>query len=380
MSVYIIDKRKCTGCGACANICPKKCIELEEDECGFEYPHVFRAACVNCGLCENVCPLMKDEEQFPNEILSVYAGWNKDEEVRMASTSGGIFSALANCILEEGGCVAGAEYFSPDRIRHTIISQKCDVSRLRQSKYAQSQTGWIYQDVKQALKRGKVLFCGTPCQVSGLLSYLGGKTENLYTMDFICRGVNSPRAYREWLKEIEKEYGKKVEKVWFKYKEDGWKKSPKCTRIEFGNGDYIVLKGEENAFMTGYLGPNLFIRPSCGDCIFKGIKRVSDITVGDFWGIEKELDDDRGTSLLLVNSSRGEELIQSISDRVCLTEKSVEEITEGNVCFSGSVKINKNSEKFLASLGTCSFCTLVKKYSGRSFAVRIRGRLKRVFS
>jgi coenzyme F420-reducing hydrogenase beta subunit len=129
--------------------------------------------------------------------------------------------------------------------------------------------------VKEELKKRPVLFCGSPCQVAGLHSYLGKKNDNLYTIDFICRGMNSPKAYKAWLREIEEKEKAKVTRVWFKYKENGWKKSPRCTRIDLSNGKYIVQKGEFNPFMSGYLGPNLYIRPSCSDCQFKGFIRFS---------------------------------------------------------------------------------------------------------
>ena len=166
----------------------------------------------------------------------------------------------------------------------------------------QSAIGDIFFKIKTYLHNGKtVLFCGTPCQVSGLYAFLGKRFDNLITIDFICRGVNSPKAFISWIDEIEKQEHKKVKKVWFKYKQEGWKASPKCTRVDFYDNSFKVYFGAKNLYMSAYLGPNLFIRPSCGKCDFKDFPRVADLSLGDFWKVDKSLDDDLGTSLIMAS-------------------------------------------------------------------------------
>lgn len=164
------------------------------------------------------------------------------------------------------------------------------MEKIRQSKYIQSDTKDIYRQIKELLGKNEyVAFCGAPCQVAALQKFLEHDYEKLLTIEFICRGMNSPKAYRAWLDEIEKREAQEVDRVWFKYKENGWKSSPRCTRVDFKKGSYKVYTGKDNLFMEGYLGPNLYIRPSCGKCEFKGLPRCGDITLADFWGIEESM-------------------------------------------------------------------------------------------
>lgn len=365
MAIEITDKKRCTGCSACANICPKNAIEMIADESGFLYPVVNHDLCVECGMCTKTCPLLDERFEFSSPLL-LFAAWNKNQSVRIKSTSGGIFSELAYRIVNEGGCVVGAVYNEDNQIEHCIVYDEAGIERVRQSKYAQSEIGTVYSQIKEELKEKKVLFCGTPCQVAGLKKFLKSKSDNLITVDFICRGVNSPKALQAWIKEIELEHRSTVQSIWFKYKEDGWHKSPKCTKVTFANGLEAVYKGKDNSFMCGYLGPNLYIRPCCGNCAFKGEKRVSDITLGDFWGIDEKLDDDQGTSLVMINSEQGQVLFEGVKDKLFWESKNVEDIVAGNVCFNQSVSINKRSESFLRELDSKGFSETVKKYSKKS--------------
>lgn len=368
MSIEYVEKKDCVGCSACANICPKSCIKMKSDEItGFQYPNVDAKVCIQCGMCERVCPVITANTPQKNEDdLKIYAAWSKNEEIRFCSTSGGIFSELANFMIQQNGYVAGAKYGKDNLVEHALVSDFEGVKEIRQSKYIQSDCNSIYQQVFRLLKdEKKVLFCGSPCQVAALKNFVGKKFENLITIDFICRGMNSPKAYQWWLDEIETKQGSKAKKVWFKYKIDGWKKSPKVTRIDFQNGSSVIQKENENCFMEGYLGPNLYIRPSCANCRYKGTDRASDITLADFWGVVGKLDDDKGTSLVMVNSKKGKEFFDHIKDNVHYEERELKEILDGNVCFEGSVEINPKSEEFLSRLGQIPFSKLIKKYTGK---------------
>lgn len=372
MSIKISDKTKCTGCYACQNVCPVDCISMKEDISGFVYPVVDNSRCVECKKCERVCPVSGTEVSV-NASKVVFAAWSNDMDIRYNSTSGGVFSELAYGVIGEGGSVAGAVYSDENVIKHAVVSKNSDIEKVRQSKYAQSEINNVYREISNFLKHRKVLFCGTPCQVAGLKSYLARDYENLITVDFVCRGVNSPKAFREWIKEIQDKQKSKVKKIWFKYKEDGWRSSPEYTKVTFENSTEVVYKGKKNHFMFGYIGGcNLYIRPSCGDCRFKGEKRVSDITLGDFWGLKKENDDDMGISLVIVNSDKGMDLLNSVKEALVLEERSMNEINEGNICFNDSVCISLDSEKFLSELGEKSFSRLVKKYTRRSIIEYIR--------
>ena len=293
-----------------------------------------------------------------------YAVWSKDEDVRYNSTSGGAFSEFAKIILAEGGLVAGARYNDKNLVEHSLVDSIEGLEKLRQSKYISSSPSNIYREVKIELIKGKtVAFCGAPCQVAGLYAYLGKEYDNLITMDFICRGMNSPKAFQAWLDEIEKQVGRKVTRVWFKYKDGGWKSSPTRTRLDFADGHYVVKEGKENLFMHGYLSSNLYIRPCCGECRFKGVPRKSDMTFADFWGIEKKLDDDKGTSMLLVNSKKGRKLFEIAKKHMEVHEKGFESIFTGNPMFSSSVIVPENSHNFLKDLDNMPFSECIKKYT-----------------
>lgn len=302
-----------------------------------------------------------------------YAAWSKTEDTRFNSTSGGVFSELAREVLRKGGYVAGAGYSDNNEVKHFLIHTENELWKLRQSKYTQSNSERVFCEVKEHLLNGDiVLFCGTPCQVSALYAYLPvGALDRLYTVDFICRGVNSPKAYRAWLNEIENQHNALVDRVWFKYKVGGWKSSPKRTRLDFSDGKVLVLEGTNNAYMHGYLSSNLYIRPSCGSCDFKGVPRKSDITLADFWGISEEYDDDKGTSLVLVNNERGERLFNDIKDEIIMSERSFDEILKGNVCFGKSIIVSPNADAFLAELDRLPFSKALKKFTRESIIKRI---------
>lgn len=378
MPVEIVKKVDCTGCAACANICPKKCISMRRDASGFLYPVINTDNCIRCELCTKVCPIvepLKETERINK--TEVYAGWTNDTEVRYNSTSGGVFSELAKIVISQKGMVSGAVYNQDCEVEHALVSDEEGLCRVRQSKYVQSEIKAHYQEIKELLAQKKqVLFCGTPCQVAGLKKYLGKQYDNLVTVDFICRGVNSPKAYRCWLDELEGKYNSKAVKVWFKYKINGWKKSPQCTRIDFANGESCVQNSVKNTYMRGYLGPNLYIRPSCGDCRFKGGYQVSDITLADFWGISKHLDDDKGTSLILIHTEKGKRLFGQCRQKIFCEHREMNEITRGNVCFEQSVTINPRSEEFLQELDHEPFSVLIEKYARVSLYARIKGKIK----
>lgn len=294
-----------------------------------------------------------------------YAVWSKDGNIRYNSTSGGAFSEFAKVVLAEGGLVIGAKYNDKHLVEHAIVDSYSGIEELRQSKYMSSSMGDVYKRVKVELTKGElVAFCGSPCQVAGLYSFLGKEYSNLFTMDFICRGMNSPKAFKAWLNEIEKQTGSKVKKVWFKYKDGGWKTSPKRTRLDFEDGTSKVYEGENNLYMHGYLTSNLYIRPCCGDCQFKGVPRKSDVTFADFWGIEKELDDDKGTSMLLINSEKGRKFFSRARENMEVHKKDFNSIYAGNPMFTTSAVVPLQGHDFLEDLDNLTFSECLKKYGG----------------
>lgn len=297
------------------------------------------------------------------ENPKVFAGWTLDHDTRFRSTSGGAFSELGHVILDHGGYIAGAKYNDHCMVEHDLIHNDEGLKKLRQSKYVQSDLGDIYKRVREKLNNDDcVAFVGAPCQVAGLYSFLGKDYNNLITIDFICRGMNSPKAYKAWLNEIEEKAGSKAVRVWFKYKVGGWKTSPRRIRVDFENRKHVVYEDEKNLFMYGYMTTNLFIKPSCGNCQFKGFPRWGDITLADFWGVDKKFDDDRGTSLIMINSEKGDKLFEVSKKRMEVHETDFNRIFGGNVCINTSVTISEYSRDFLRDLDYMPFSDALKKY------------------
>lgn len=362
-------KEICTGCAACNNICPETAISMQSDNEGFDYPYIDELKCVKCGLCEKVCPVLhKYENTRSTEKPKIFAAWSLDEKTRLSSTSGGVFSELAKLVFENDGVAAGARYNENNDIEHFIINNVNELDKLRQSKYAQSRIGLIYVRLKDYLDAGKeVLFCGAPCQNAALASYLKRDYDSLITCDFICKGVNSPKVYRKYLDMLEKKYKSKVETVHFKNKTFGWNRF--STKVNFENGEYYLKDRYSDLFMVGYIEKNLYLRPSCHNCFYKGLPRVSDITLGDFWGLKEkhpELDEDKGTSVVFLNTQKGLDFFERLNGTVFKRECVIEDVLGGNLCLDSSAPAHKNRQAFFESLDTLPFDKLIKKYGGKN--------------
>lgn len=311
--IQIIDKKDCCGCNACVQKCPKRCIAMEEDYEGFLYPKVNKALCINCGLCEKVCPIInKGKSCSPKRT---YAIKNRDEEIRRQSSSGGFFTFIAENIIKDGGVVFGARFDDNWEVVHDYTETLEGLSFFRGSKYVQSRIEDNFKKVEFFLKQGrKVLFSGTPCQVAGLKLFLCKEYDNLLTVDFVCHGIPSPGVWRRYLKEkvmkvCDKKKNVRIEDLSFRNKKTGWKNySFSMKLVEATNDGIIYVKyfselSRNNIFMKGFLA-DLYLRPCCYTCPAKCGKSGSDITIGDLWGapsIIGEDDDDRGTSLVLIN-------------------------------------------------------------------------------
>ena len=363
--IEIINKQLCTGCCACMNVCPEQCITMESDHEGFLYPKIDTTKCSNCGLCEKVCPV-PDGRLIPVERIAspqVFAAWNKDNEVRLDSTSGGIFSALAVEMFDAGGFVAGAVYQKDHSVAHIVTDDRSSLEEIRSSKYLQSYTGRLFSDIKQILENdGRVLVCAAPCQIAGLYSVLGRDYEKLITCDFICIGVNSPKAFRKYMDMLERRYGSPAVKIKFKNKTFGWHRF--ATRVDFANGRTYIKDRYHDPYMRSLLNAR-FVRPSCYDCRFKGMHRRADITLADFWGIEKfypELDNDCGTSAVILNSQKGRDFFHRTSERIVSQECSLWEVAAGNRAMSQSIERGHKREQFFAEIDDKPFDELADKY------------------
>ncbi len=320
--IEVVDKKNCCGCSACVQKCPKNCISFKEDGEGFLYPEVDKAVCVDCGLCEKVCPIL--HQMVECKPLGVYAARNYDEEIRKQSSSGGIFTLLAEHIINEGGVVFGARFDDSWEVEHDYTETVEGLAVFRGSKYLQSRMEDNYKKVETFLKQErKVLFSGTPCQVAGLKRFLRKEYTNLTTVDFVCHGVPSPGVWRRYLKETITRFCENksvltdpiskadvyVENISFRDKRSGWKKYSFALTLSVANRGEVkntvsfCETFSQNTFMKGFLA-DLYLRPSCYACAAKCGRSGSDITIADLWGapyIIQNNDDDRGTSLILVN-------------------------------------------------------------------------------
>lgn len=317
----ICSTELCTGCGLCENLCPKQCITLREAKDGFFYPVVDEPLCVGCHLCEKRCPINNELTKSAGQF---YMGWHKSQKVLQNSSSGGIFTAVATAVLKDDGVVFGAKFNSVTRnVAHDYILSIDELDSFRLSKYYQSQMGDIYKYVKQFLLEGKkVLFTGTACQIAAVYDYLGKEQEysNLYTMDVLCHGVASKKTVLEYIKDKEKEYKKKIVNYRFRTKINGWKDG-EGTRMQllFADGSTVLQDKFADTFYYGF-NHNLFLRESCYRCKYCGQERISDITVGDFWGISEEKVGTTamkyGVSVILLNTEKAKQLIPTLLEDI----------------------------------------------------------------
>ena len=301
--IQLNKKEDCCGCTACIEKCPKQCIIFKEDYEGFFYPEIDHKICINCGVCEKVCPVINQHKEIePTKVLAIQ---NKNEEIRRESSSGGIFTLLAEYIIQEKGVVFGARFNEQWEVIHDYTDTIEGLSPFRKSKYVQSRIGKAYQQTLQFLKQGrKVLFSGTPCQIAGLKLFLQKDYINLFTIDFICHGVPSPKIWRMYLEELDP---LKIKYIDFRNKQNGWKNYEIEIKHFTNSKTKDILEAcDKNIFMRGFLS-DLYLRPSCHKCPAKSLTSGSDITLADFWGVWyafPAMYDNKGTSLITLNSTK----------------------------------------------------------------------------
>ena len=362
---------QCTGCGACVNACPKACICMEADTEGFLYPSIDVTKCVQCGLCEKACPVLGEERKTEN--IKAYAIHNQDADVVAQSSSGGVFTALAKQVMQQGGVVYGAALQADLSVKHQRAETEAAVAAFRGSKYVQSDVGDVYKWAKQDLADGrKVLFSGTPCQVAALRRYLGRDYENLLSVDIICHSVPSPKVWQQFLNELQKRENRKITKVNFRDKRDGWQRYLFWARLE--DGGEVLEKGADNVYMRAFLN-GLSTRSSCYGCKFKGVNRSSDLTLGDFWGVETvypEAYHEAGTSLVLVNSTKGQAALDMLADELMVQSVDMSAALVQNEAYWKPSEPHRNREKFFAQLGQVEMDELVKKLLAPTLKERMR--------
>lgn len=383
-----IPVHNCSSCGACANSCARNAITMRLDDEGFYRPIIDADKCVQCGTCEKVCPWnnVVDNPNAPSDTPKTFASFAKEESVRKESSSGGIFSVLAEKVIDEGGVVVGVSLLSSTRFGHIVIDNKKDLCRLRGSKYVQADVGLVYREVRSLLKAGKrVLFSGTPCQVAALYAVLGkdARNDNLFTIDIVCHGVPSVKVFEKYIRELEEKYGTAFKSVIFRDKNSGWEGY--SLRHSFSNGTLFSERHENSKYMRLFLS-RICQNVSCDHCLYRKTPRIADITLGDYWGVSRhhpEMNDNKGTSVVLLNTTHGQKLYDGVLDKIVQCESKLEYAIAGNPCIVRSETRHPKRLDFFARLDTDSLDELIKMYCPfpsllEQFFCRVRRVLSRV--
>lgn len=371
--IKMLDKTACSGCSACASVCPRNCIKMMTDAEGFEYPSVEQDKCIDCGACERVCPIKNPKAEVPHQQYA-YVVQNRHEDILRESTAGGAFTAIAKYVIRRNGVVFGAALSDNLLAHHIWVDQERDLSKFRNSKYMQSYISEdVFKTVKGFLKQGRyVCFSGTPCQVEGLRHYLGKEYENLIIVDVVCRAVPSPMVFQKYMQLQEKRLGASITNVRFRDKHYGYKYSTMNVTTENNDGNYH--QGVESdpwlrAFFSG-----MCLRPSCYKCQFKKRYRISDFTMWDCFNVgrfSKGLDNDRGATRLLIHTKKGKKVFDEISEDLKCVSIEPEKIIEGTGEMLHSVKYNDMRDKFMKDAQVMNPDELFAKYFPVTFKVRL---------
>lgn len=327
------NKEDCCGCSACLNNCPKQAISMREDEYGFLYPFINESLCIRCGKCKKVCAFQNNGTK--NSPMDCYAAINRNKNQAIKSASGGIFAAIAETVIKNDGIIYGAAFSGNWGVHHISVDKLEDLIALQGSKYAHSEIGRIFHEVKDELQTGRqVLFSGTPCQIDGLKAYLGEEYENLVTVDIVCHGVPSVRMFQAYLKTLEKKYGGEITSFSFRDKSIGWGKNGTVVI----NGKKIKIWESASSYLYYFSQGNLF-RPNCYKCPYACSNRPADLTIGDYWGIEKQhpeifakrgWDETKGISLIIVNTKKGKKALENCRSCIEVEPSSFRKISAGN--------------------------------------------------
>ncbi len=372
--IKIVNKENCCGCASCAQICPKKCITMNYDNEGFSYPSVNAEMCIECGLCDTVCPV-KNSEQKGESVLAAYAAYANDDNIRLLSSSGGLFYVIAESVILDGGVVFGVILDENRKTSHVMATTIDELNKMRGSKYLQSDIKNSFVETKRVLRQGRrVLYTGTSCQIAGLKRFLHTEYDNLMTIDILCHGVTSQKLWKSYLST----YKDEVLSASFRSKESGWKNY--SMQIDFKNKNYKVVHGKD-PYMKIFLS-DICLRPSCYQCKFKSLDRDSDITLGDAWGIGKilpDMDDDKGTSVVIVHSEKGNKLLNEVKDQIVIKEDEVDRLLPPTADSRKSVKPHRNRKKYLEMISNNEYSFInIEKLTRRGFIRRILSKCKNI--
>lgn len=382
------NKRACSACSACLAACSKQAIRMQPDEHGFLYPQIDEALCVGCGLCERVCAYQNEPKQVSEK--ETYAAAAQDADLQQ-SASGGLFASLAQVVLAQGGVVVGCAMEQEEGrliARHVTVTALQDLSRLKGSKYVQSETGTIYRDVRAQLQAGRtVLFSGTPCQAAGLRGFLQKDYDNLFVVDIVCHGVPSLRFFRDYLKHAEEAYGGRITDFRFRDKSAGWKLHGRMT-VETADGQAktVFFEPEESSYYQMFLNSYTY-RENCYSCPYAGENRPGDVTIGDYWCIDLvhpeyltqqggRFDEQRGVSCLIVNNARGRELLARFGQGIVRAPSTYEQAARYNAQLARPSAMKEERAQVLALYRDGGYAQVEKWYQKRLRKIRFVRRLR----
>jgi acetyltransferase-like isoleucine patch superfamily enzyme/coenzyme F420-reducing hydrogenase beta subunit len=375
--IDIKEKKNCCGCNACGDICPKQAINFEADFEGFWYPVVDLQKCIQCGSCEKICPIIHSTELIKNDLEQsiCYAAEHKNLEVVFDSTSGGLFTALAENMYADHGYVGGAVFNADFSVSHYVSNDENDLLKIRNTKYLQSDLSGFYRNIKELADKGEhVLVCGCPCQMSALRGFLTKNYDNLIIVDLICLGINSPKVWHKYLDSFKERYGSPVVYTKSKSKELGWRNLTQ--KIVLANGKTYYETKDDCNFVIGYVQAHAYCRPSCYECQFKSLPHKSDITLADYWGIEKHhasMDKDLGTSLVFVNSQKGRTYFERVKQKLNYMQTPFESILSFNPSITNSLPAPSIDRKhFFEDLDVMPFTQIAHKYFIKEDSYKIK--------
>lgn len=345
-TIEIVNKDECCGCGSCVQRCPKKAISMVEDEEGFLYPQINNEQCINCGLCSKVCPQLKKNKDVNNEYPKAFAMRSKNNEELLKSSSGGIFSVIADYVFENDGVVFGAAYDDELNVNHIKAESQKELEPLRSSKYVQSNIGETYKETETLLKEGRlVFFTGTPCQIAGLNSFLIKEYDNLITCDLVCHGVPSQKLFHTYIEYLSKKFNSRVVKYNFRCKEkNGW---GLFSKVETEDGKIRYINPDFDPYYSNFLESTTY-RLNCYQCHYTSYNRVSNITLADYWGISgihSSFYREEGNSLILINNKKGEQIFEKITDKIEYIQTDLEKAANHNKNLIRPSKYSNEREK-----------------------------------
>ena len=362
--INIIKKSNCSGCGVCVSVCPKQAISMQLDEEGFLYPKINKDLCIDCSLCNKFCPKENKFEKNKNYSCEFFAAYNKNKQIAIDSSSGGIFWSFVEYIIKNNGVVYGVELGKNFNVFHSRATTLNDALKFRKSKYLESNTNNIYKKVKEDLKNDRlVLFSGTPCQIAGLYCFLGKEYEKLYTCDVVCHGVPSKKVFNKYIAELNsKENSNAISMCWRDKENAGW--GPNHVSINFENGKKLTSTSLDNPYQKGFL-LNFYLRPSCYVCNWAKLPRVGDISLADFWGYTGELleqNKNSGISVIVVSSRKGKDLFEKCNNSFIYHSVSKEYVISKSRHVYKHPKFRFARKYFFKDLEKYSFDFISKKY------------------